>query len=333
VNALAFWIGFRALGIDVPYSAANFLQGIIAIGVAPPSSPGFFGVFEAAAKVGLEVYGVPGGQAVSWAIGFHIPSFIPITLIGLYYFARLGLHFSDSRRSLTKRDERHGRPRPSCGEDRPHRRAGEGQSLLRVLAREASGYHQLETLFCRLELGDAVTIRTDVRGRSFDCTGDVIPPAGLGVTERNLAWRAAVAYTDATGWPNEWAIEIVKTIPVGGGLGGGSADAGAVLRCLNALAPSPLAVHELLALAGPLGADVPFLCIDDPLALAWGRGERMLALPPLPSRAVTLVCFPFGVSTPDAYGWLDAAEGVTRSRSASMSVDALTTGGRSDDRA
>jgi glycosyltransferase 2 family protein len=95
VNALAFWMGFKAVGIDVPFSAANFLQGIIAIGVALPSSPGFFGVFEAAAKVGLEVYGVAGRQAVSWAIGFHVLSFIPITLIGLYYFARLGLHFSD----------------------------------------------------------------------------------------------------------------------------------------------------------------------------------------------------------------------------------------------
>ena len=95
VNALAFWIGFKAVGLDVPFSAANFLQGIIAIGVALPSSPGFFGVFEAAAKVGLEVYAVPGRQAVSWAIGFHVLSFIPITLIGLYYFARLGLHFSD----------------------------------------------------------------------------------------------------------------------------------------------------------------------------------------------------------------------------------------------
>jgi len=95
VNALAFWIGFKAVGVDVPFSAANFLQGIIAIGVALPSSPGFFGVFEAAAKVGLEVYGVTGGLAVSWAIGYHILSFIPITLIGLYYFARLGLHFSD----------------------------------------------------------------------------------------------------------------------------------------------------------------------------------------------------------------------------------------------
>jgi len=95
VNALAFWVGFKAVGIDVPFSAANFLQGIIAIGVALPSSPGFFGVFEAFAKVGLAVYSVPGEQAVTWAIGFHILSFIPITVFGLYYFARLGLHFSD----------------------------------------------------------------------------------------------------------------------------------------------------------------------------------------------------------------------------------------------
>jgi glycosyltransferase 2 family protein len=95
VNALAFWLGFKAVGIDVPFSAANFLQGIIAIGVALPSSPGFFGVFEVAATVGLAVYGVPRREAVSWAIGFHVLSFIPITVIGLYYFARLGLHFSD----------------------------------------------------------------------------------------------------------------------------------------------------------------------------------------------------------------------------------------------
>jgi glycosyltransferase 2 family protein len=95
VNGLAFWLAFKAVGIDAPFSAANFLQGIIAIGVALPSSPGFFGFFEAAAVVGLAVYGVPRGEAVSWAIGFHILSFIPITVIGLYYFARLGLHFSD----------------------------------------------------------------------------------------------------------------------------------------------------------------------------------------------------------------------------------------------
>lgn len=181
--------------------------------------------------------------------------------------------------------------------------------FLHVLAREASGYHQLETLFCRLDLGDDVVVRTNVRGRALDCTGDVIPPNGLGPVEWNLAWRAATAFADATGWPNDFAIEIEKRIPVGGGLGGGSANAGAVLRCLNALAPSPLGEQDLLTIATPLGADVPFLTSESTLALAWGRGERMLAIAPLPARAVTLICFPFGVSTRDAYTWLDESRG------------------------
>jgi 4-diphosphocytidyl-2-C-methyl-D-erythritol kinase len=182
---------------------------------------------------------------------------------------------------------------------------GKVNLVLRVLAREADGYHQLETLFCRLELGDDVVIRTSVTGQSLDCAGDVIPPAGLGPAERNLAWRAAVAYADATGWPNAWAIEITKRLPVGGGLGGGSADAAAVLRCLNALAPSPVSESALVALATGLGSDVPFLTTDVSLAVGWGRGERLYALPPLPGRHALLVCFPFGVSTPDAYAWLD----------------------------
>ena len=181
--------------------------------------------------------------------------------------------------------------------------------FLRVLAREANGYHQLETLFCRLELGDDVAVRTNVIGRSLDCTGEVIPPGGLGPVEQNLAWRAAAAYADSTGWPNAWAVEIAKRIPVGGGLGGGSADAGAVLRCLNALNPTPISPGALLRLATPLGADVPFLTIDASLALAWGRGERLLVLPPLPQRDVGLLCFPFGVPTRDAYRWLDESRG------------------------
>ena len=90
-NALAFWLGFMAVGIDLPYSAALFVQGVIGIGVAVPAAPGFFGVFEAAAKVGLhDVYRVPEALAVSWAIGYHILSFIPITVIGAWYASRLG---------------------------------------------------------------------------------------------------------------------------------------------------------------------------------------------------------------------------------------------------
>lgn len=170
--------------------------------------------------------------------------------------------------------------------------------LLRVLARELSGYHSIETVFLRLEVGDDVVVRVGGASRNIDCRG-----ADVGPAERNLAYRAALAYADATGWPNGFSIEIDKHVPVGGGLGGGSADAGAVLRALDALSPKPLG-PRLVEVATPLGADVPFLTIDSPMALGWGRGDRLLALPPLPSRPLALVLPGFGVATKDAYAWL-----------------------------
>jgi len=177
--------------------------------------------------------------------------------------------------------------------------------FLRVLARESSGYHQLETLFCRLALGDEVRVRLTEAERSLDCAGIAMPAGGLGPVEQNLAWRAAERFVQVAGWTTGFAIEIDKRIPVGGGLGGGSADAGAVLRALNALAPTPRSPHELLALVASLGADVPFLTQDrSPLALAWGRGDRLVTLAPLPSRPCALFVFAQGVSTADAYRWL-----------------------------
>lgn len=176
--------------------------------------------------------------------------------------------------------------------------------FLRVLAREESGYHQLETLFARLELADQVVVRPRSRGRTIDCAGPALPAGGLGPAERNLAFRAAVAYAEAAGWPAGFAIEVEKHVPAGGGLGGGSADAGAVLRALNALSPSPLSQQRIFALASALGADVPYVAAEAPLALAWGRGERMLAFPALPPREVALIFPPFGVATPEAFAWL-----------------------------
>lgn len=96
-NALAFYLGFLALGLDAPFSAAFFVQGLIAIGVAIPSSPGFFGPFELAGKAGLALYAVSHANAVSWALGFHLLSFVPITVIGAWYFTKIGLHFRDLR--------------------------------------------------------------------------------------------------------------------------------------------------------------------------------------------------------------------------------------------
>lgn len=99
LNGFAFWLAFKAVGITAPFSAALLVQGLIAIGVAVPSAPGFFGVFEYIGQQGLGLYGVGAVQATSWAVGFHILTYIPITLIGIYYFARLGLHFSDLDRA------------------------------------------------------------------------------------------------------------------------------------------------------------------------------------------------------------------------------------------
>jgi 4-diphosphocytidyl-2-C-methyl-D-erythritol kinase len=177
---------------------------------------------------------------------------------------------------------------------------------LRVLAREASGFHQIETLFQRLELADAVTVR-EAPSRTLDVSfGDAERASDLGPVEQNLAWRAADAYAAVAGWPRGFAIEIEKWIPVGGGLGGGSADAAAVLRALDALAPRPLGPSALVDIAARLGADVAFLVSPSELAIAWGRGERLLDLPPLAAAPVLLVVPTFGVNTAAAYGALAA---------------------------
>jgi 4-diphosphocytidyl-2-C-methyl-D-erythritol kinase len=196
--------------------------------------------------------------------------------------------------------------------------------VLRILAREQSGYHSIETVFLRLELGDDVVVRVGdgVRGRAVECSGVECPPAGgLGPMDQNLAYRAAVAFAGATGWPSTFAIAIDKRVPVGGGLGGGSADAGAVLRALDALAPNPLR-ERLLELASEIGADVSFLTLESAMALAWGRGQRLLPLPVLDARPVVIVVPPFGVATADAYDWLAHArsDGAFVSRSAVLAA-------------
>ena len=184
--------------------------------------------------------------------------------------------------------------------------------FLRVVGREASGYHQLETLFCRMALADSVRIRLTPASRSLDCGGPELPAGGLGTVPQNLAWRAAVAYADAARWPSGFTIELEKNIPVSAGLGGGSADAGAVLRGLNALNSRPLEDEALQQIARTLGADVPFLTqAATPAALAFGRGDEWRAITPLPERDCILAMPAVGVDTSAAYAWLDQARGWT----------------------
>ena len=99
LNAAGFWLAFKAIGIQAPISAALFLQAFIALGTAVPALPGFFGVFEYMSVQGLAIYGVSQQQAATWAIGYHLLSFIPITLIGAWYFTRLGVGLRDLQAS------------------------------------------------------------------------------------------------------------------------------------------------------------------------------------------------------------------------------------------
>ena len=195
--------------------------------------------------------------------------------------------------------------------------------ILHLLAREASGYHAIETVFLRLDLSDDVRVRI-AEGRSLDCAGPAMPPSGLGPVEKNLAFRAAAAYSNAVGWPTGFSIEIEKRIPVGAGLGGGSADAGAVLRALDAMSANPLG-PRLIELATALGSDVPFMTIESPMALGWARGERLLPLPVLEPRPVVIVVPSFPISTSDAYAWVSADRGTYTPAAHVIAPDSVAT--------
>ena len=171
---------------------------------------------------------------------------------------------------------------------------------LRVLAREESGYHSIETIFHRIDLADDIFVEITERGRSIDVKSGETGPA-----ESNLAFRAASAYSAHSGWPRGFRIELTKRIPVGAGLGGGSADAAAVLRVLQSLSPSPIGGQAVMKIAASLGSDIPFLASEAVMAIAWGHGERMMTFPPLPSYDLLLMTPDFSVSTADAYRWLD----------------------------
>lgn len=95
LQPVAFWLALFALDIHVSFAATLVLQGIIVILVAIPSAPGFFGPFEIGASLALGLYGVSNSDALTYALLFHVASFIPITVIGAYYFVRLGVHMGD----------------------------------------------------------------------------------------------------------------------------------------------------------------------------------------------------------------------------------------------
>lgn len=155
---------------------------------------------------------------------------------------------------------------------------------LEILAREEGGYHGLETVFCAVSLADELVVEEAEPGVALEVGGGV----EVGPADDNLVVRAARRFYAELGREPAVRLRLQKRIPSAAGLGGGSSDAAATLRALNALHGDPLERATLLQCAIELGADVPFFLCGSPLALAWSRGERLLALPPLPPRPVLI---------------------------------------------
>ena len=174
---------------------------------------------------------------------------------------------------------------------------------LDVLGKRPDGYHDLKSVMQTISIRDDIEIDVDT-GKPWvlHCDKEGIPE-----DERNLAWKAAKVFFENTKIdPNGIELRITKRIPCEAGLGGGSADAGAVLRALNRHYGSPFSILALAELGSLVGSDVPF-CTLCGTAMVEGRGEKLRKLPDMPD-CFFVVCKPeFSSSTPELYNKLDAS--------------------------
>ena len=175
---------------------------------------------------------------------------------------------------------------------------------LDVLGKREDGYHDLQSVMQTISIRDDIEIDVGT-GKPWNllCSVEDIP-----TDETNLAWKAAKVYCDAMKKdPDGIEIRITKRIPSGAGMGGGSADAAAVLRALNRHYGDPLSIFALAELGAQVGSDVPF-CVLCGTAMVEGRGERLRKLPDIPD-CIFVVCKPdFSVSTPELYKKIDEVE-------------------------
>jgi 4-diphosphocytidyl-2-C-methyl-D-erythritol kinase len=188
---------------------------------------------------------------------------------------------------------------------------------LRVGPRRADGYHELATVLAALPLGDSLELEpapaTQVEAPRL-AGGDALVTLALEL----LAAR--------TGHTSGWRVHIEKLAPVGAGIGGGSADAGAALRLANATLPVPLGADDLLALAAQVGSDVPFFASGRQGALARGRGE-LLEPCSLGAAAWIVLAWPgVELSTSQVYARYRPAPGAAERVSALVAADFAVAG-------
>jgi len=170
--------------------------------------------------------------------------------------------------------------------------------LLNILGKRADGFHELETVFHRVDVCDELSFERGGSGLRLTCSEPSLP-----TDAKNLVHRAAAAFLESAQISEGVKIHLEKKIPLAAGLGGGSGNAATTLLALNELFDKPLSAEKLDGLAAGLGSDVNFFLQDKP-ALATGRGEKVQPLenfPALTGKAFFLIHPGFGISTPWAY--------------------------------
>jgi 4-diphosphocytidyl-2-C-methyl-D-erythritol kinase len=178
---------------------------------------------------------------------------------------------------------------------------GKVNLYLAVGDRRDDGYHDLTTVFHAVSLLDEVTVRNaDVL--SLEMAGEGVE--SLPADERNLAWQAAELMAEHVGRAPDVAISIEKSIPVAGGMAGGSADGAAVLVAMNTLWELGVPRRDLHALAAQLGSDVPF-ALHGGTALGTGRGEELATVLARNTFHWVLAFADDGLSTPAVFSEID----------------------------
>ncbi len=169
---------------------------------------------------------------------------------------------------------------------------------LDIVGKRENGYHDLCMVMQSIRLWDEITLRRQ-KDISVRCDLKFLP-----CDDRNIAYRAARLFMEEIGSSDGIGIQIKKQIPVGGGLGGGSADAAAVLMGLNRMHGFPVPFERLLEIGLACGADVPF-CMTGGTCLAEGLGEKLTPLPPMPHCHILLLRPQFPLSTKKIFGLVD----------------------------
>jgi 4-diphosphocytidyl-2-C-methyl-D-erythritol kinase len=167
--------------------------------------------------------------------------------------------------------------------------------FLKVTGKRPDGYHDLVSLMGCISLSDRVVLRTGAAAITVSCSFPGVPE-----DRSNLAVQAAELFYERHPASDRVAIEIEKQIPVGAGLGGGSSNAAAVLRGLNAHYGQPISVNQLSRMGASIGADVPFFLFGRP-ALATGIGERLTAFDGLDRWKVVVIYPGFSIPTASVY--------------------------------